>query len=107
MGMDFDGDSNDVLPCSYGGNFLRMYPGADPLTIDLLKKMLTFDPSKRITTKEALNHPYFLGLNEPVLFPPVIPKRIEIVIDESYGEQRLRETMWCEMLHCHPELTLV
>ncbi|KAL9272627.1 Mitogen-activated protein kinase 3-like protein [Drosera capensis] len=94
------------LPRSYGVDFFRMYPGADPLAIDLLKKMLTFDPSKRITAKEALNHPYFNGLNSPVLFPPAIPKPIEIVIDESYGEQRLRETMWCEMLHYHPELTL-
>ncbi|GAB2215804.1 hypothetical protein Droror1_Dr00020207 [Drosera rotundifolia] len=91
----------------YGVNFFRMYHGVDPLVIDLLKKMLTFDPSKRIMTKEALNHPYFLGLNEPVLFPPAIPKRIEIFIDESYWEQRLREMMWCEMLHFHPELTLV
>lgn len=27
--------------------------------IDLLESMLTFDPKKRITAKEALNHPYF------------------------------------------------
>lgn len=27
--------------------------------IDLLEKMLRYDPSQRITAKEALNHPYF------------------------------------------------
>lgn len=27
--------------------------------------MLTLDPSKRITAKEALNHPYFTELPEP------------------------------------------
>ena len=26
--------------------------------IDLLKKMLTFEPSKRISAKEAINHPF-------------------------------------------------
>ena len=27
--------------------------------VDLLRKMLAFDPAKRPTTQEALNHPYF------------------------------------------------
>nr|VWO95884.1 Histone acetyltransferase (EC [Ganoderma boninense] len=27
--------------------------------LDLVKKLLTFDPAQRITVKEALNHPYF------------------------------------------------
>lgn len=27
--------------------------------IDLLEKMLRYDPSQRITAKEALNHAYF------------------------------------------------
>ena len=31
--------------------------------IDLLKKMLIYDPTKRITTKEALNHEFFLDSN--------------------------------------------
>jgi serine/threonine protein kinase len=31
----------------------------DALLIDLLMKMLAIDPARRITAKEALNHPYF------------------------------------------------
>ena len=31
----------------------------DDLAIDLMEKMLAIDPVKRITCKEALNHPYF------------------------------------------------
>jgi len=27
--------------------------------IDLLEKMIVYDPSKRISTKDAINHPYF------------------------------------------------
>ena len=36
----------------------RLYPGADPRALDLLEKMLTFNPQKRITVEEALAHPY-------------------------------------------------
>jgi len=35
-----------------GGNF-------DLYGLDLLKRMLTYDPTARITAKAALNHPYF------------------------------------------------
>ena len=36
---------------------------SDPVNrhfLDLVKKLLTFDPAQRITVKEALNHPYFM-----------------------------------------------
>ena len=36
----------------------------DDDAIDLLNKMLTFDPSERIKAKDAINHPYFKELNE-------------------------------------------
>jgi dual-specificity kinase len=32
--------------------------------LDLVRKLLAFDPAQRITVREALNHPYF-GLNIP------------------------------------------
>ena len=35
-----------------------MYPRADPLALDLLKKMLQFNPKKRPTAEEALEHPF-------------------------------------------------
>lgn len=37
---------------------------ATPEEIDLISKMLVFDPSKRITAKEALNHPFFDDMKE-------------------------------------------
>lgn len=43
-------------------SFQEIIPASDPVNrhfLDLVKKLLTFDPAQRITVKEALNHPYF------------------------------------------------
>ena len=40
-----------------------LYPNANPLALDLLSKMLVFNPEERITVKESLEHPYFAGLH--------------------------------------------
>ena len=39
--------------------------GATPDAIDLLKRMLQFNPDKRLSVDEALNHPYFNALHNP------------------------------------------
>ena len=36
---------------------------ADTHAMDLLKKLLLYDPSKRINSKDAMKHPFFNGLN--------------------------------------------
>jgi mitogen-activated protein kinase 1/3 len=35
-----------------------LYPNASPVAIDLLDKLLQFNPEKRITVEGALAHPY-------------------------------------------------
>lgn len=90
------------LPYTCGTPFSRLYPGAPPLAIDLLQKMLVFDPSKRITVTQALEHPYISSLYDPSCDPPAqVP--INIDIDEDIGEGVIRELMWEEILHYHPE----
>jgi len=53
----------------------KRYPLASPLAIDLLNKMLTFNPHKRISLEEALEHPFLKDLHEP---------EEEIVCDEPF-----------------------
>jgi len=41
-------------------------PGADPVALDLLEKLLVYDPQKRITAKEAVEHLYFQPIKTDV-----------------------------------------
>ncbi|KAF3320125.1 Cyclin-dependent kinase B2-1 [Carex littledalei] len=47
-------------------NIATVVPGLDPEGIDLLSKMLQYDPSKRISAKNALDHQYFNDINKAV-----------------------------------------
>ncbi|XP_071703660.1 mitogen-activated protein kinase 7-like isoform X1 [Rutidosis leptorrhynchoides] len=91
-----------TLPHTRGISLSSLYPMADPLALDLLKKMLVFDPTKRITVSEALHHPYMVGLFDPSKNPPArMP--INLDLDENMSEEMIREEMLREMLHYHPE----
>jgi mitogen-activated protein kinase 7 len=54
------------LPIKPRIKFKSLYPQATPLALDLLEKMLCFDPARRITCQEALEHPYFSVWHDPV-----------------------------------------
>lgn len=45
--------------------FEQLYPDANPLALDLLRRLLAFDPAERITCDEALRHPYLAVWHDP------------------------------------------
>ena len=49
--------------------FKQVFPDASSQAIDLLARMLQFDPRKRITVEEALQHPYLAQLHDPSAEP--------------------------------------
>ena len=51
------------LPKTTKATFEDVFSGASLDAIDLLKKMLTFDPKQRISATEALDHPYLAALS--------------------------------------------
>lgn len=85
----------------------QLYPGANPLALNLIDRMLVFDPSQRITVAEALQHPYLSLLHDASLEPtaPFPLDHLDLLDDheEDLKEDALREKVWQEMLHYHPE----
>ncbi|KAJ6814056.1 mitogen-activated protein kinase 4-like [Iris pallida] len=91
-----------ALPYSPGIPILSLYPRANPLAVDIIQKMLVFDPSKRISVTEALQHPYMSPLYDPNADPPAqVP--LDLNIDEDLGAYMTREMIWKEMLYYHPD----
>jgi mitogen-activated protein kinase 1/3 len=53
-------------------NLYDVYPGSSSYSVDLLSKMINFNPAKRITVNEALDHKYFEEIRT---------KKLEIEVD--------------------------
>jgi serine/threonine protein kinase len=53
------------LPKKQPKNLEAMFPNANTLALDLLKKLTVFDPLRRITVEGALKHPYLAALHFP------------------------------------------
>jgi mitogen-activated protein kinase 1/3 len=52
------------LPKNKKIGFNQIFPNGNPLAIDLLEKMLCFNPQKRINIEQCLNHPYFKDIRD-------------------------------------------
>jgi len=84
--------------------FSQIYPDANPLAIDLMEKMLAFNPHKRISVDEALRHPYLAGLHNP-------RKELDCKVPFDFDFEKIEMTkevlqdfMWEEIYHFRPEL---
>lgn len=53
------------MPKRQPKQFEKLFSKASKEAIDLLRKLLTFDFTKRITVEEALKHPYLAELHFP------------------------------------------
>ena len=55
-----------------GTKLSKLIPHASPEAVDLMDKMLSYDPNKRITSRQALQHPYFTNLREKEKIAPQV-----------------------------------
>eukprot|EP00899_Mesostigma_viride_P000912 jgi/Mesvir1/10821/Mv07749-RA.1 len=82
----------------------KLYPKANPLALDLLNKMLVFDPHKRITVAEALEHPYLASLHDASV-EPASEKPFDFSFeDDELGEKELRRMVMEEIKYYHPDM---
>lgn len=85
----------------------QRFPNASPLAIDLLSKLITFNPTKRLTIYEAIQHDYFaqiIALETP-------PKsQVKFNWEWEYNHTKLlssiplvKKLIYMESLFFHPE----
>jgi len=67
-----------------------LYPQANPPALDLLAKLLCFDPAKRISCEDALNHPY-LGVWHDPMDEPVCPKTFDFGFEEEESIEGMKQ----------------
>ncbi|XP_031111257.1 mitogen-activated protein kinase homolog MMK2-like [Ipomoea triloba] len=85
--------------------FSSRFPNSSPGAVDLLEKMLVFDPSKRITVDGALCHPYLAPLHN-INEEPVCPMPFNFDFDQpSFTEENIKELIWLEALKFNPDPT--
>ena len=79
-----------------------LYPKANPVALDLLSKMLVFNPDKRYTVEECLAHPYFEGLHNADE-EPVSSEKFDWTFDDFTPTKPLLQSMvYEESLKFHP-----
>ncbi|RHY28388.1 hypothetical protein DYB32_006009 [Aphanomyces invadans] len=65
----------------------RLFPNISDLGLDLLSKLLTYNPDERISAESALRHPYFSGSHAFPTLLPSIP-----MINMGFTLQRVYES---------------
>ena len=72
----------DALPPSKTKKLKDMFPTASNDELDLLHNLLQFNPSKRFTAEQALQHPYLAQFHNPN-DEPICTKEIILPIDDN------------------------
>lgn len=81
------------------------FPNAPPEALDLLSKLMQFNPEKRISAEEALKHPYCAQFYNPD-DEPVAGKIITIPIDDNtkYSISQYRDRLYLEIVKKKKEI---
>ena len=91
-----------TLPKRNKQAWTTLYPKANPVSLDLLSKMLVFNPLKRYTVEQCLAHPYFEGLHQ---------EDSELVCESPFDwsfdsfeptKEKVQEMIYDLSLHFHP-----
>ncbi|KAL1355776.1 hypothetical protein HN51_007763 [Arachis hypogaea] len=91
------------LPQCRKQKFSARFPNMSADALDLLEKMLIFDPNKRITVDEALSHPYLSSLHD-INDEPVGPRPFSFDFEHpSYTVEHMKDLIWREAVKFNPD----
>ena len=93
-----------ALPRFERVDFRTVYPDAAVEAVDLIDKMLAFDPSKRITVAQALAHPYLASLHDESDEPSAECPFFFDFENETLSESRVRDLVYEELVGFHDEI---
>ncbi|KAG1339148.1 mitogen-activated protein kinase 5 [Cocos nucifera] len=83
--------------------FASLFSHVNPAAIDLVERMLTFNPSTRITVEEALAHPYLERLHD-IADEPVCMEPFSFDFEQhALSEEQMKELIYQEALAFNPE----
>ncbi|KAJ6604923.1 kinase-like domain-containing protein [Mycena sp. CBHHK59/15] len=102
-----------MLPKRPGRYFPALFPHAPSEAIDFLSKTLgetwTFDPTKRLTVYDALEHPYLEAYHDPEDEPSAIPLNPSYFQfdfnDKNPTNDQLKELLYKEVLSLVPSIS--
>lgn len=77
--------------------FQHLFPNANPDALDLLDRMLAFDPSSRISVEEALEHPY-LHIWHDASDEPTCPTTFDFHFEVVDDVQEMRKMILDEVI---------
>ena len=86
------------LPYMPKVQFDRLFPSANPDALDLLDRMLTFDPTSRISVEDALEHPY-LHIWHDASDEPTCPSTFDFHFEVVEDVQEMRRMIYDEVVH--------
>ncbi|OHT07270.1 Mitogen-activated protein kinase MMK1 [Tritrichomonas foetus] len=84
-------------------NWEKLISSATKYEIDLIQKMLTWDPTKRILADEAIEHPYFKNLHDPFDEPVTYPMDDFNFENNSVTMRQMKQYIWDEVCLYHPK----
>ncbi|XP_024525747.1 extracellular signal-regulated kinase 2 isoform X2 [Selaginella moellendorffii] len=86
-------------------SFRKAFPSATPEAADLLRKLLHFNPQKRLTAEQALQHPYVAQFHNP-REEPSCNRLIRIPIDDNhkFTIHEYRERLYAEIISRKKEI---